>query len=463
MVKLLTALLALVLPCAAFASGNQPPDVPAYVTITPTYASGTTLNVIGDGTAYGGTAPGDASQPAAIATADREDYIVTGTFGNSVGEFCLSDPVICPERKWRSHANATHVLYDDPIRNYGQPATSHCHTFFGNGSANSYSTYARARRQSDQASRSGGAGLNGNLYWYPCITLDNPFSDGKNYAIKPDFVVIYYAGELDDANLHKPPRGLRWVGGFNMDTGDAGQFLEDAVATANAQPGTAGRYSVDNAGNYASTHDIVCDGATSKWFKNADNSDPFAGNCTDGETMFIRFIGPNCWDGTNLWSPDGYRHVIPQIFDSHAAKFVCPNGWFILPHLALEILLTQHGFADYGRWKLSSDAAGTTAAGRTVKPGESFHTDWVMAFDQTTWDAIMDNCIGINGNTPHQCASGIFSSTERVISSDSNPLTGRSPQVDTTTTYGTASAGLMWQLPASGSGGGSAVINMHGD
>jgi hypothetical protein len=156
----------------------------------------------------------------------------------------------------------------------------------------------------------------------------------------------------------------------------------------------------------------------------------YLGDAQPALAMVIDF--PECWDGTNLWSPGGYKHLRQKIRDNVLALDVCPNGWYELPALEIAFFFTWSNSADYMSWRLSSDDGAqpssiqlpTCTAGyanapcndgggtRTVLNGQSFHTDWLGAWDYTTMDEWMTNCLGLMGSgTPHQCETSIISST----------------------------------------------------
>lgn len=460
------------LPLAAFfipalASAQtfpKPPDVPDYVQIDATYASGATANVLGDNsTTWGGTAPYIASgMPADISSSSTGWLTASGVVS------CVTVPVTCPEAKFRSAGNTTHILFDDPIRNYGLPGTSHCHQFFGNARANAYSTFARLRNSVNSypgtAAVAGGP-LNGTGYWFPCPVKTNPFSDGKNYAVRANLAIIYYTENPGSNNIYvsRIPRGLRYVAGYPMDD-PTNAIITAEIAAANAQPGTAGRYSA-----LATPYRWVCTdtGDTVPYLKTTGGADAFAtlgtGTCPGGtNNLLFEIDAPPCWDGTNPWSPGGYKHMRYKIHDNTLGTDVCPNGWYQLPQLIIKAQFTHSGFSDYGDWRLSSDDQAAAACGCTVANGASLHNDWFGAWDDTTFMKWQDFCVGVNGQTAHQCDSSTIGSAERMIGglvSENAPDSSRVPQVNFGLSYGTASAASMFQLPSTSSG--PAVINQH--
>jgi hypothetical protein len=471
---LMLALVALTFAKPALAqSFPKPPDVPAYVTVTPTYASGTTLNKIGNGIGNGGVAPAAAYELTEVAPVSESGWTVAG------GADCVTtlDGGSCHEAKFRTRTSGdVKILWDDPIRNYGMPGTSHCHTFFGNMSANAYSTYATLRNRARGKSLAAGGPLNGTAYWFPCVIKNNAFGDGKNYVLKPsDSIIIYYQNPPDESfNISRLFLGLRYVGGYDMDTGQT--FLQDLVATANAQPGTANRYRVcqnpggagegnwsakDNCGSYVRWTCVANDGSgelTADSFVGPGNTDPFNGKCTAGQDFWMQFKGPSCWDGKNYWSPGGYKHVIPHIWDTVEGKFVCPTGWYRLPALAFQIHFAHQGWSDYSTWVLSSDASAGTL------PGGSFHTDWFNGWDRTALTSWLTKCIGIGteaGSIVRECDGSSIGGNLKLLTNEvQGAPTGRAIQTGTYFPGVTTSASGMFQIPATHSG--PKTLHIHG-
>jgi hypothetical protein len=430
------ALMAMQLVFASFASAApKPTDVLDYVPVAVNYAAGTTANVLGDGTATAGIPP-------AVALPDVPTTETGWTIATGAQPLTTANGGSAPEKKFRTLISGiTKILFDDAIRNFSQPGASHCHEFFGNLSANAYSTFATLRAKARQFSVSGGGPLNGTAYWFPCV-IDT--ATGK--IIRPaGNIIVYYAA--DPLDIITPLYlGLRYVGGTNMDDPNE-TWLQARLDIANAQPGTAGRYQLTSGGFHGYglrwTCHHVADGLdyTASWFKNANGTDPFGGNCVTGDDLWMQFTGPDCWDGLNLWSDGGnagYRHVIPKIWDSVKSKWVCPNGWYKLPALVLQIHFTQTGFSDYGNWRLSSDdmeQAKLTALGtpRTINNGESFHSDWFNGWNGATLTEWLTKCLAaaiLSGADPHQCdSSAIDDTTSLLTGSLPAAPTGRVPQV----------------------------------
>lgn len=413
MKRLILALFMLVLSGPALAVFTKPPDVPDYVSPTHTYAAGTTLNRVGDGSATGGTPPAAAYELSEVNAAPLAPWTTAS------GTQCLTiyEGGTCSEAKVRFLIGGfSHCLADDPIRNYGQPGTSHFHCFFGNPSTNAYSTYASLRNKGANSRASGGP-LNSTGYWVPAMLST---IGGKTYARRNTGpIILYYeiAPALADQTTYFP-LGLRYVTGYNMDDADA--WLQAKIDAANAQPGTSGRYSKCQGGTNCEvlirwTCNSTVNGLSlSDRIANADGSDAFGGKCEAGADFWIQFSGARCWDGINLWSPGGYKHVYPAIWDNAANDFVCADGHYKLPSLQLQIHYPQNGVSDRANMRLASDPVGGI-------PGKTFHTDWFNGWQRSVLRSWLEYCIGVQNVSPsRECNASAFSGTQSLLTTPSN-------------------------------------------
>lgn len=492
--------------------------------------SGTRISALGTGTGGTGTYTVDTSQTAAstsLITTDPSTYCLTIPFGG---------PSQCSENKFRTLSGVTNIAFDDPQRNYGQPGTSHGHQFFGGANCNAFSTYKSLRAHAI-TSVIAGTDVNGTCYWFPYIQVTNPYSDGKNFAIKPDYVSVYYtenpatAGTGYGFKAHTPV-GLRYVFGFDMDSPWSGgaaqqyQTYQSAISAANTTIGHT-RYSM-----VASAATYSCPGATPSLvgvLKNTDGSDPYAGTCEPGiftgsissglltvtamtsgtikvnqilsgfssggtyvivssqasgttggvgtynlsasvnatsQTLRtvpdfqIQIQGPSCYDGTNLWSPGGYKHFVDFVQDNdQSSALTCPSNYYQIPTLTLLIHVTQYGWADRQRWDLSSDIAYRAKWSLTtaqVPPGMTFHTDWMDGWDHANGMTLWENkCIGVEHQTGHQCDTSQISATQRLKggAAGEGGAGGRSPQVSTFSQLHVAETDPGWELIPASSGG----------
>lgn len=447
-----------------------PPDVAEYVAQPIAFAAGTALNTLGTG-----TAPGVTNQLAAIEVDEA------GLIFNDGAQVNIPPGA---QAKFRiTLGPASHVLYDDPIRNYGHSGASHLHMFFGNEATNAHSTFASLRTRN--ASRSVGKEMNATGYWMPGIRVDNAFGDGKNYACRMDKAIIYYDDDRinDTARLTRIPRGLRYVLGQNMDdpleTVIKAQF---AAANAAAVGDGSGRYDYYRFGEFPGNENpttnqpprrfqgwrmLAPDGNTqintngsadrpnsaySDGFRNLDGTDPWGGAGDPanhgGQSCYLVavFDGPPFWDGVNLWSPGGYNHFHYGFWDRQISQLVGPIGWRELPRIQGQLFFRHRGWADYQRWYLDSDAHFASLVGAPIAPGFSWHTDWMGAWQERVFIGWQTFCNGVGNSNPHVCNNGAFSDTEALIGY------GTFPSYDTSTPEG------MFLIPSSGTGKGPATL-----
>lgn len=414
-------------------------------------ASGTTLNKLGNGiNPDGGTPPGMAFEFADIPTTDAANWRTTAAQGGV--NFCnlIINGGTCEQAKSRFTANATHMLLDDPIRNPGQPGASHPHLFFGNGAANANSTFQSLRAMAARYSASSGGAFNGTAYWMPCTVKGG-------YCLIPDWVTFYYtaASAAISDQLTYPPLGLRYVSNFNMDDGTPanpwGAWIQAKLDAANAVPATAaaypsGRYSITNPSGFNPANTgYVCSSTGQRLegkIANADGTGSFSPACPSTSQIEVQASGAECWDGWNFWSPGGYKHVTPMVWDKAAnggaGAFICPNGWYRLPEFQITVPYTHTGAADYTTWKLSSDPAGAARM-------STFHFDWFGAWDKTAFRMWLDNCLGINA-VAHECNDATLGANFRLFTAESGLY--RSPQVKVVQgAYTTADTTKMFKLP----------------
>lgn len=401
-----------------------------------------------------GTAPGDADQPADIATPSRSSFLVTGSTGSCVLNV---DGGACEQAKMRTNANCFMTQRNDPLRNPRAPGASHLHQFCGNTKVNAYSNYQSLRTKSSSVSR--GLDLNATAYWFPCPIITNPFGDGKNYCVRANYDNIYYVAGTNlgkTGQMHRLDRGMAYVTGTNMDDPDD-SLVKREIALANV--GQAGRYSYVTNGYTGWT----CGGTPrSTYVQNSDGTEVFGGLCTNGSEIGVAINAPECWDGTNLVAPGGYKNFRQVIYDNVYATYVCPKNYYLLPQGQFGFFFTATGGGnDVKRWRLSSDDmmqtkldslpicdgtysnAPCAESHRTIRKGESFHTDWMNGWDDETllqWHA---NCLGIpstgHASNQHECNAGAINDNEALLGV-------------TTGNYGTGSAGAMFQVATETSG-----------
>ena len=385
-----------------------------------------------------GTAPYlTLAQPADIAAS----VSLTGWTANNNIAFVALPPGDTP--KFRAVINSTHVGRFDPVRNPRDTIAGHCHLFFGNPDVTADSTYTTLRA-SDSSFAAGGP-INVTGYWEPCMTKANAFGgDGLTRVKIPNYHIVYYVGIANiQSQFNIIPRGLRYIGGTHMD--DPSNVFWKSELNANVtwagngltNPNTG--WFCESTG-YQSTTDALV---------NADGSDALNA-CPSASAIYVSVLAPECSDGVNLRSPNGYDHMRPYVNNAGSGQSVCPDNWYRLPRLEVKSFFSHQGASDYTTWRLDSDDAMATTLGSSVKSGFSFHFDWFGAWDYTKMLLWMNNCIGTDGGTAHECNNSTASTTERFVGgiSDAAPDGSRTPQVDLTHTYAGDLIGDWFDYPA---------------
>lgn len=377
------------------------------------------------------------AQPADIATV----VSLTGWTSGSTLTATTLPPGDTP--KFRTVINTTHVGRFDPVRSFRDTVAGHCHVFFGNPDVTANSTYT-SLRASDSSFAAGGP-INVTGYWEPCMKKANAHGgDGITRVKIPNYHIVYYVGNASiQSQFNNIPRGLRYIGGTNMD--DPNNLAWKAELNANVTWAGNGLTNANTGwfcetGGYQSTTDALV---------NADGTDAL-NNCPSSSAILVSVVAPECWDGVNLRSPSGYDHMRPYVNNVASGQTVCADNWYRLPRLEVKSFFSHLGASDYTTWRLDSDDVMAAVTGAAVKSGYSFHFDWFGAWDYTKMLLWMNNCIGTDGGTAHECNNSTASTTERFVGgiSDNAPDGSRTPQVDLTHTYAGDLIGDWFDYPA---------------
>jgi hypothetical protein len=357
--------------------------------------------LIGDGTtSQGGTPPAEASEVADIASEfTTSSWIVSDTsYTSSTGA----------ENKFRFTCNFSGTGRFDPILAKGNPSFGHDHTFVGVVNFSENSDYTNLRTNGGNSHCSGGP-LNRSLYWEP--SMQKALPSGAVGTLKPDWVTFYYVvGNDEGTTFYRLLNGIQFIGGkWPSDLNDNARKAEIPAGFSWVTDGFSG----NGMGWY-------CENATGNpkpYLKTAAGADPWGGTCTAGNRIYAQITAPECWDGHNLTSPTGRDHLRYFIRHNNSGKLVCPDGWWRIPAIEAKVFFSHTGPSDYMEWYASSDRMDANPANWALN-GQSFHFDYIQAWDPTVLDTFQINCIGIkigatNGD-PHQCDTGTISTTQRL-------------------------------------------------
>lgn len=274
---------------------------------------------------------------------------------------------------FRFICRAGQVLADDPIVYPGQPGKSHLHQFYGNLSADAFSTYPSLRANGASSCSDPLFPLNRSAYWQPAM------KDGKGNVVRPDYVAIYYKRRPSkDPVVSNPPgtpvtpinandqkyalglaiplpNGLKFIFGYDMLTGQKPTGSFEYICVNKGQPVTTQTF------------------ATLK--KLAD-----ANICVAGMEVWSRGHSPTCWNGRDLDSANHRDHMAYAQRDVASGAPMCPKTHpYVIADFQLSSAYKIMPGDDIRLWSLSSDAM----AGMQMEAGSTFHADFFMSWDPT--------------------------------------------------------------------------------
>ncbi len=245
----------------------------------------------------------------------------------------------------------------DPIVFPGKLDQSHLHTFFGNVAVDENSTTQSLLTTGNSTCRGGIS--NRSAYWVPTM-IDT--ADGT--PIAAEHISVYYKNGFvpGDKVTQGIPEGLRMIAG-------------DPRKSTPAGPGDpfAFRYK--------------CIGGP-----NASN-DQYGSeipNCDAGAEVWQEIFFPQCWDGTNLDSPDHKSHLSYQKQNQQSPfEWFCPATHpIIIPQISFNVVYKVPTTGAALKWRLSSDTYDMTKRG-----GYSAHGDWFNGWKHSDSEAWFNGCI----------------------------------------------------------------------
>jgi Domain of unknown function (DUF1996) len=286
-----------------------------------------------------------------------------------------------PAGAFRFTCMAGQLAKDDPIVYPGQSGASHLHQFFGNTGTNASSTYQSLRTTGGSTcTRTTDVSSQRSAYWMPAML------DGAGNAVKPDYMLTYYkalpasspdCGAPDTTHIGvciPMPNGLRFIQGYNMDTGKGGptdtnsidywKMGFDCVVTDGS--------GVSYTGVTRTLADMVA-----------------TGKCPVGAWLRVFITFPDCWDGVHLDTADHRSHMAYASGAGVNGRLACPADHpYNIPEIALQAFFRTDANFAAGKWLLSSDAMmpGTT-------PGSTLHFDYWEAWSPVVKNMWQTGCI----------------------------------------------------------------------
>lgn len=224
----------------------------------------------------------------------------------------------------------SHRLKDDPIVFPDQPGAAHFHDFYGNRTADAFSTY-ESMLGADTTCK---VDLDSAGYWSPSLIRPNGIKAGIQV------ITLYYRGERGKTVAFPPD--LRLIAG----------------ATVGTPTGTGGLKLLG----------WKCTNQAPLYVK--------IPSCPTNVKAIVTF--PQCWDGEHLDVPDHHSHM------AYIEGSKCPTSHpVMLPRVAVHVTYTVKGGPGF---HLSSDM--TTAA-----RGRSLHADFWNTWDQDELERLVAECI----------------------------------------------------------------------
>lgn len=258
---------------------------------------------------------------------------------------------------------------DDPVVYPGKPGASHLHQPWGNADFTAFTTPQSLRESALTDCNDTPFSLNRSSYWMPALVND------QGQAIQPDAVVVYYKQWASDSPPCTPgskifvgtcvtiPNQIRFIFGWDM-------FRPNAK--------------VEGAGWYCTG------GPPGRQF--ADLAGMFAAGCKLGGTLTAVTLGPNCWDGKHLDTPDHRSHTAYADHGSRGSPRCPASHPYVIPQEEnkAQWTVTADMVASDGRPRigLSSDPMKPDA-----KPGETLHADYMEAWDERAKAMWFEGCI----------------------------------------------------------------------
>ena len=383
--------------------------------------------------------PADAHEPATSANDNvlynRELWVSSSNERSQVGT--------ADQAKFRTECRPSFIKRADPILFRGQYPAGHGHTFFGPNDPDviaDVENFDYAMGRANPSSACQGGPLNGTLYWEPSIYDER---HGLRLTVMPTLATFYYAVNASEhEDLTHLRRNLRFIGGVDpMNFNDYARREELPTgliyASTNTPAGFVGIQCFPGGGGTAATvlasHAVTFDSGTprstsARYLKGPLGEDPWGGTCTAGN-IIIYVIAPDCWDGTNLASPNGRDHFrYGTRHQNLGATGQCPSNYVKVPHFETKVQVEHDGWTeDLQYWYFSSDRMDPAMTVEEFDPdtglatcsndpvtqgddcsldpcrkigpyfcnGATAHFDWWGAWDNVTMEQWERNCIGL--------------------------------------------------------------------
>ena len=276
---------------------------------------------------------------------------------------------------FRVKCEVSHFAFDDPIVYPGQPGRAHLHMFFGNTSANAYSTFDSLLNTGTGTCN--GEDLNRTAYWVPALL------DSEGNALIPDQIMVYYKNDnfrLNGANeLVEPfPDNLRMI---------AGKASADSPQT-----GTTG-----NRKGGQPTISFSCGPA----YRSNDRRQALIPDCSgDGNQLEMQIAFPQCVNLAAGTYRDDQSHMSYSINGYYGAA--CPDSHSTdISSIMYRIFFRP---SEYGGSLTNLHLSSDVKMDKILPGGTTAHADWFGAWHPEAMDMWVENC----NNTQADCETGLL-------------------------------------------------------
>jgi hypothetical protein len=280
------------------------------------------------------------------------------------------------EAKFRTPCAPSFIKRADPLLYPGQYPAGHNHTFFGPTDPyviENVQDFSYEMARAHPGSSCPGGPLNSTLYWEPSVQRE---VDGAILTVMPEAASFYYTHDADEAAITtRIRRDYRFIGGANPinynDTERRREYAKAGLLYPGSADTPAGFGGVQcHPGDYNGSRPAAevlpqhrlkrIDGypepRIARYLVGPDGSDPWGGACTSG-IIIVKVRAQECWDGTNLTSPDGRSHVrYSTRHEWSTVKRQCPKNYVKIMHFEAAVSFVHNGWqADLQHWYMASD------------------------------------------------------------------------------------------------------------
>lgn len=243
---------------------------------------------------------------------------------------------------FRNPCGFSHMSYDDPLVFPGLPNRAPLQTYFGNTGADAFSTASSLRATGSSTCRGGIA--NRSSYWVPTL-LNNGVP-----MVPTSSIFSYKAGfgvPEASAKVRKIPGGLRMIAG--------------SASTTTLQTDAQVSWGCEN--HHVGDHPQIVD-------------------CAVGDSLQMVVAFPQCWNGTDLDSPDHRSHM------AYPSQGACPATHpVLLPQVTFQVRWLRTPELDVAALRLASDCQPSLPGGYSV------HASWFEGWDPSIRDTFVQRCI----------------------------------------------------------------------